>query len=71
MKTIKIAIRGMQDLNDEEAVKEALYDVWGVNQVEVSWSESKARLRYDESAASEVDFEQAIIDQGFEVGEEG
>jgi copper chaperone len=69
MKTITISIQGMQEPNDMQLVKEALYDVWGVDQVEISFQRAEARLSYDEKAASDIDFEQAIVDQGFQVGE--
>jgi copper chaperone CopZ len=65
LKVKTISIHGMNDAEDVKMVKDALYDVWGVTQVEVSLEKESARLTYDEHAASEIDIEQAVIDQGF------
>lgn len=67
MKEKVISIRGINEEKDVKLVEEALYDVWGVTQVDVSFRQSKANVVYDEAAASEIDIEQAIVDQGFQV----
>lgn len=68
MKTMTISIKGMQNSEDLKLAKEALNNVWGVDQVEVSLERSEARLTYDEAAASDIDFEQALVDEGFHIG---
>ena len=67
MQEKSVSILGMNEEKDVKLVEGALYDVWGVVQVDVSLSRSNARVSYDEAAASEIDIEQAIIDQGFQV----
>lgn len=68
MKIKKMTVKGMNEQQDVRNIKEALYDVWGVTQVEVSLNGAEVRLTYDENAASEVDIERAVIDQGFDIG---
>lgn len=70
MKEKTLSILGMNEQKDVKLVEEALYDVWGVTQVEVSLPQSRANVVYDEAAASEMDIEQAIVDQGFQVNKE-
>lgn len=67
MVTRTIAVQGMADPNDANKVSNALHEVWGVRKVEVSAETGEAVLTYDEKAASFEDFQQAILDTGFEI----
>ncbi|MDR7316464.1 heavy metal-associated domain-containing protein [Brevibacillus nitrificans] len=67
MHTDKIPVQGMKDENDVVKVSEALHNVWGISQAEVSLSKGEARVSYDEKAASLLDFQQAIRDLGYGV----
>lgn len=67
MKEKSVSILGMNEEKHVKLVEEALYDVWGVTMVDVSLQQSEANVLYDEAAASELDIEQAIVDQGFQV----
>ncbi|WP_139492442.1 heavy-metal-associated domain-containing protein [Brevibacillus dissolubilis] len=67
MKVTTLSVKGINESNDIKLVEKALYDVWGIQQVEISLGTGQVRLTYDEKAASEIDFEQAIVDQGFAV----
>jgi len=71
MKEKTVSILGMDEEKDAKLVEEALYDVWGVTMVDVSLQQAKANVLYDEAAASEIDIEQAIVDQGFQVNKGG
>ncbi|UOR11754.1 heavy-metal-associated domain-containing protein [Halobacillus amylolyticus] len=66
MKTATFFIKGMNDDSDVSKVSHALHDVWGIRKAEVSLNLNKATLSYDEAASSLEDFEQAIMDSGFE-----
>ncbi|HYK71961.1 MAG TPA: heavy-metal-associated domain-containing protein [Pseudoneobacillus sp.] len=67
MKTGTIKLEGIQNQQDADKVLHALNEVWGVRQAEVSHVTGEAIFSYDEQAASEQDFEQAILDSGYEV----
>lgn len=67
MKTGKIAIRGMNEIDHGKKVIHALNEVWGVTKVEVSLDKGEAAFTYDENAASLHDAQQAVIDCGFEI----
>ncbi|MDA8353141.1 MAG: heavy-metal-associated domain-containing protein [Firmicutes bacterium] len=67
MITKKIHVQGMANQNDTEMVHHALHEVWGVREVDVSLSRGEAVVTYDEKAATMADFQQAVIDQGFEI----
>ncbi|MCQ6277558.1 cation transporter [Bacillus sp. V3B] len=56
---------------DEEKMNHALHDVWGVRNIKLNPDKGEAVISYDEKAASFIDFEQAIIDCGFEITETG
>ncbi|MBA4494776.1 heavy-metal-associated domain-containing protein [Paenactinomyces guangxiensis] len=67
MVTRKIAVQGMADQQDADKVSQALHEVWGTRKVEVSLDKGEATFTYDEKAASFEDFQQAILDSGFEI----
>jgi copper chaperone CopZ len=65
-------LKDMNNSEDAERVSEILHDVWGIRQVEIHLDRAVATISYDEDAASIQDFEQAVVDGGFEVrNEEG
>lgn len=62
----------MNTPEDAKRVSETLHDVWGIRNVEIQLDKGEATISYDEKAASIRDFQQAIVDNGFEVkNEEG
>ncbi|WP_442599788.1 heavy-metal-associated domain-containing protein [Neobacillus sp. D3-1R] len=65
----KFKISGLQNQYDADKVLSALNEVWGVRQAEVSLITKEAVFSYDEQAASPHDFEQAILDLGYEIGQ--
>ncbi|GEB31455.1 heavy metal-associated domain-containing protein [Brevibacillus sp. FSL K6-0770] len=67
MHTEKIPVQGMRDEQDAQKVNDALHNVWGIRQAEVSLAKGEALVSYDEKAASLIDFQQAIRDLGYEV----
>jgi copper chaperone CopZ len=68
LKVKTVEIKGLSDQKDIQAVTDALYDVWGVNLVDMDIQAGQVRVSYDELAGSEIDIEQAVIDQGYEIG---
>lgn len=67
MKTGTIRVQGMADENDKQKVSRALLEVWGVRGVSVNLEKREANISYDELAANYTDFQQAILDSGFEI----
>jgi copper chaperone CopZ len=67
MKTATIRVQGMADENDKQKVSRALLEVWGVRGVNVDLEKREAAFTYDELAAKYMDFQQAILDSGFEI----
>ncbi|MCY8233047.1 heavy-metal-associated domain-containing protein [Priestia endophytica] len=59
-----LKIEGMRDENDVNKVLHALNEVWGVSRVEVSLANRMVTFSYDEKAASQDDFLQAVKDTG-------
>lgn len=51
---------------DEKKISDALHDVWGVRNVKINVQTKEAIISYDEDAGSLEDFQQAIIDVGYE-----
>ncbi|MBE6183296.1 MAG: heavy-metal-associated domain-containing protein [Bacillus sp. (in: Bacteria)] len=65
MLTHKLSIQNIQE-EDEKKIREALYDVWGVRDVELNTETGEATISYNEQSGSIQDFQQAIIDLGYE-----
>ncbi|MDC3414722.1 cation transporter [Aquibacillus sp. 3ASR75-11] len=61
----KLAIPNLPK-QDEQKISEALLDVWGVRNVKMNAQTKEAIISYDEKAGSLQDFQQAIIDMGYE-----
>ncbi|WEG12050.1 cation transporter [Pullulanibacillus sp. KACC 23026] len=59
----------VKDLQDEKAdeVSRILYDVWGIRNVEVNVDTSEAVVSFNEDSASLEDFEQALMDSGYQI----
>ncbi|RKD25072.1 hypothetical protein BEP19_04420 [Ammoniphilus oxalaticus] len=70
MKIKKLSIQGMHEQKDVELIKGALLDVWGVRQVEINLPQAEAKVSYNDAAASAIDIEQAVIDQGYALDRE-
>lgn len=67
MKTGMFQVKGLSSNEDANKILEALHHVWGVRRAEVNENTGNARFSFDDSAASLHDFQQAIIEAGFEV----
>lgn len=65
-----ILLKGMNTPYDAERVSEVLHDVWGIRKVELQLDKSEASISFDENAASLQDFQQALVDSGYEVKNE-
>jgi copper chaperone len=66
-----IKIEGITTQQDADKILHALHEVWGVRRAEVNVTNGEATFSYDEKAASYQDFEQAVIDTGFQIGQNG
>ncbi|EXX91278.1 DNA-binding protein [Paenibacillus darwinianus] len=62
-----IIIPGMGDQTDADKISRALHDTWGIRSAEVALDRKEAVVAYDELAASMRDFQQAVLDLGFEI----
>ncbi|THE09594.1 copper chaperone [Bacillus timonensis] len=60
-------IKDMVNQQDADKILNALLEVWGIGRAEVNLNNSNAVFSYDERMASYHDFEQAIIDKGYEI----
>jgi copper chaperone len=66
LQTGKIKIEGVQTSQDVNKALKVLNEVWGIRDVTLSLT-GEATIQYDETAASLHDFEQAVIDSGFDI----
>jgi copper chaperone CopZ len=64
-------IKDMVNQQDADKVLNALLEVWGIGRAEVNLNKSNAVFSYDERMASYHDFEQAVIDTGYEILQTG
>jgi copper chaperone len=62
-----IKLEGIRSQQDADKILQAINKVWGVRKAEVNVNSREAVISYDEKAASFQDFEQAIVDTGFDV----
>jgi copper chaperone len=62
-----IKLEGIRSQQDADKILQAINKVWGVRKAEVNVNSREAVISYDEMAASFQDFEQAIVDMGFDV----
>jgi copper chaperone CopZ len=60
-------VKNMVNQQDADKVLNALLEVWGIGRAKVNLSKSHAVFTYDERMASYHDFEQAVIDTGYEI----
>ncbi|MGG0718460.1 heavy-metal-associated domain-containing protein [Robertmurraya massiliosenegalensis] len=67
METGKLKLQGLSSQEDADKILRALNEVWGVRNAEVNVNHKEAVVSYDEKAASLHDFEQAIIDTGYDL----
>jgi copper chaperone len=65
--TKTIAIPQMRNEQDADKVSRALREVWGIKSAEVSWERQEATVLFDELAASFHDFQEALLESGFEI----
>jgi copper chaperone CopZ len=61
----------VKDLNEKNAdeISRILHDIWGIRQVEVNVDTREAVVSFNEKSASLVDFEQALKDSGYQLGQ--
>lgn len=71
MITRKILVQGMVGQSDADKVNHAIHEVWGIRRAEVSLDQGEVTFSYDENAASLQDFQQAVIDCGFQIYTDG
>lgn len=67
MVTQKLVVKNLDSEADKKRVDEVLHDVWGVRQVAIDLKTKEVLVSYNENAASFIDFQQAIIDSGFDI----
>lgn len=67
MITAKMVVQNMKTEQDKQKVDAVLHDVWGVRQVDADLTTKEVLISYNENAASFHDFEQAIIDCGYQI----
>ena len=67
LQTGRIKLEGVQSGQDVKKALKALNEVWGIRDATLSLNTGEAMIQYDEKAASFHDFEQAIIDSGFNI----
>jgi copper chaperone CopZ len=66
--TRAIKVKEINERNADE-INRILHDIWGVRQVEVNVDTREAVVSFNEKSASLVDFEQALIDSGYQLGQ--
>ncbi|GGH86326.1 copper chaperone CopZ [Pullulanibacillus pueri] len=69
MEERQVKISDLQSKEDVDKVEQALKDVWGVRNAEVSLERQEAKFSYNENSASYDDFVQALKDSGFSIQE--
>ncbi len=67
MESEVVIVKDMTSLKDADTVLNALLGVWGIDRAEINLEKHQALFTYDERMASSQDFEQAILDSGFEI----
>ncbi len=63
----KMRLEGVHTQGDADKLLHAINEVWGVREAEINFSTKEALFSYDEKAASLHDFEQAVIDSGYNI----
>ncbi|MGG3563858.1 heavy-metal-associated domain-containing protein [Neobacillus rhizosphaerae] len=67
METRVVTVKNMANQQDANKILKAIEHVWGITKAEVNLSKSQASFSFDEKMASVQDFEQAMIESGFEI----
>lgn len=66
--TRAIKVKELNERNADE-ISRILHDIWGIRQVEVNVDTREAVVSFNEKSASLVDFEQALKDRGYQLGQ--
>jgi copper chaperone CopZ len=67
MEVIKaIKVKELSETNADE-INRILHDIWGVRDVEVNVDTREAVVSFNEKSASLRDFEQALLDSGYQL----
>ncbi|MBP0725743.1 heavy-metal-associated domain-containing protein [Bacillus sp. RG28] len=69
MEKVSLKINGIKNDQDANKILQALHEVWGIREAEVSVVNQTATFSYDEKAASQTDFIQAVKDTGFHIND--
>jgi copper chaperone CopZ len=64
--TKAIKLKELNETNADE-VNRILHDIWGVRDVEVNVDTREAVVSFNEKSASLRDFEQALVDSGYQL----
>jgi copper chaperone CopZ len=64
--TKAIKVKELSETNADE-VNRILHDIWGVRDVEVNVDTREAVVSFNEKSASLRDFEQALLDSGYQL----
>jgi copper chaperone len=67
LETRIVTVKNMANQQDANKILEAIEHVWGITKAEVNLSKSQASFSFDEKMASVHDFEQAMLESGFEI----
>lgn len=67
MPTMKFRAQGMRTEADAQRVRQALHEVWGIQDVRVDTNTGDVVFAYDERAGSVDDFLAAVESFGYEV----
>lgn len=67
METRVVTVKNMVNQQDANKILEVIAHVWGITKAEVNLSKCQASFSFDEKMASVQDFEQALIESGFEI----
>jgi len=62
-----LQISNLDSQEDAKKITQAVLDVWGITEAKASPAQKNISFSYDERMASEQDFEQAIIESGFNI----
>lgn len=67
METRVVTVKNMANHEDANKILKAIEHVWGLTKAEVNLNKSEAVFSFDEKMASVQDFEQAMMESGFEI----
>lgn len=69
VENITLTVKGMSCGHCEKAVRSALMELEGVNEVQVHLSKGKVDVQFDDQKVKVTQMKEAIEDQGYDVNE--